>query len=63
MTTETEHRITDIETAALARWLRRTLLRARGGVAATPTGDTVERIRTRVFGEEARRQKPRSIAA
>lgn len=63
MSTATESRITDIETAALARWLRRTLSGTRARVGTTPSPEAVDRIRARVFGHEARRDKPRSIAA
>lgn len=61
-TTTTTEQITSIEDIAAARWLRRVLAPARAHNADGPTDAAIDRIRTRVMGEPARRQK-RTLAA
>jgi hypothetical protein len=61
MTDETPTAITNIEDAATARWLARTLAPTRALVQAGPSDEALGRIRARVFGEAPR--KARTLAA
>lgn len=64
MTTTTKPaNISDMQDAAVARWLSETLEPARARVRQTPTASAVARIRERLFGEGAARKKERRIAA
>ncbi len=54
--------ITNIEDAAAARWLTRTLKPARVHILGTPTDEAIARMRLRIFGEVPAR-KPRKIIA
>jgi len=63
MTTRTAATVTDIEDAATARWLDRTLQPARARLQRVPDTSAIERIRARVLGEAAARRAARSIAA
>lgn len=57
--------ITPIEDTATMRWLSRTLEPVRDDVASVPTGDAIERIRARLFGEpiSIRVKRTRKLAA
>ncbi len=63
MATRTAAQVTDIQDAATARWLSKQLEPARADVQALPSGEAVDRIRARVFGDAATRKTSRSIAA
>lgn len=63
MATKPAAKITDIEDAATAKWLAKTLEPARAEAGARPDVDAVERIRARVFGDALPRKASRSIAA
>jgi hypothetical protein len=63
MTEHTPATVSDIEDAATARWLTRTLGPARAAVMRAPTAEAVDRIRARVLGEAAPRKHTRSLAA
>lgn len=61
-TLKTTEDIVSIEDAQAARWLGRVLAPARAHNADGPSDEAIDRIRMRVMGEPARRQK-RTLAA
>ena len=63
MTQDKPATIHNIETASTARWLSRALSRARARAKDGPSAEAVDRIRARVFGEQAEKKTQRSIAA
>jgi hypothetical protein len=62
MTENTPETVSAIEDAATARWLARTLAPARAAVARHPSPQAIDRMRARIFGEEAPRKRSRIAA-
>ena len=55
MTNKTPANVTPIEDLAASRWLVAALAAARSEVQSEPTGEAVERIRARIFGEQVKK--------
>ena len=63
MTTESVPNVTEIDDAATARWLSKSLDGVRADVASDPSANVVDRIRARIFGDWAQRRTTGKIAA